>query len=100
MLWLRDQARPEVRVSDPDTEDWGWYSDVIFQGRRYMLGSSATEGEDGSWEWTLQIEKRRSVAEKLMGREKMDKNDACVRYFHHLLESEPDFTQLSVDPAP
>src|SRR6185436_10230051 len=68
LLWLRDQARPDVAVSEPDTEDWGWYSYVEWKGRTYMLGSSASDAEGGEREWVLQIEKHRSVGEKILGR--------------------------------
>jgi hypothetical protein len=81
-------------------EDWGWYCSVQWQGRVYMLGSSASEDAGEGREWILQIEKQRSLTEKLLGRERMTKDDACAEYFQRLLESEPSFTQLSVDPEP
>ena len=100
LLWLRDQARPGVAVSEPDAEDWGWYSHVEWKGRKYMLGSSASDEEGGEREWILQIERHRSVAEKILGRAKMDKDDECAAYFQRLLEDEASFKRLSVDPEP
>jgi len=100
LLWLRDQARPNVAVSEPDAEDWGWYSYVEWKGRKYMLGSSASDEEGGEREWILQIEKHRSVGEKILGRAKMDKDDECAEYFQRLLEGEASFKGLSVDPEP
>src|SRR5438270_5932917 len=81
LLWLRDQAHPAVVISEPRPEDWGWFSFVEWIGRKYMLGSSASDEENGEREWILQIEKQRSLGEKLLGRAKMDKEDACARYF-------------------
>jgi len=81
LLWLREQTRPDVAVSEPDAEDWGWYSSVEWEGRSYMLGSSASEDDSGDREWILQIEKHRSVTEKLLGRAKMGKDDKCAKYF-------------------
>jgi hypothetical protein len=100
LLWLRERARPDVAVSEPDSEDWGWYSSVEWKGRSYMLGSSASEDDSGDREWILQIEKLRSVKEKLLGPAKMNKDDECAKYFQQLLESEATFKDVSVDPEP
>ena len=100
LLWLRERARPDVAVSEPDAEDWGWYSSVEWKGRSYMLGSSASEDDSGDREWILQIEKHRSVKEKLLGRAKMSKDDECARYFQRLLENEATFKGVSVDTDP
>ena len=62
-----------------------------------MLGSSASE-EGGDREWILQIDKQRSVREKLFGREKMTSDDECARFFQRLLEQEPSFRSVSADP--
>ena len=100
LLWLRERARPDVEISEPAPEDWGWYSDLEWKGRNYMLGSSASEDENGQREWILQIEKHRSMTEKLIGRAKMSEDDACASYFQRLLESEATFEGVSVDPEP
>ena len=97
LLWLRAQARPHVELSHPEPEDWGWYSFVTWKGRQYLLGSSASE-EGGDREWILQIDKQRSVREKLFGREKMTSDDECARFFQRLLEQEPSFRSVSADP--
>jgi len=100
LLWLRERARPEVEVSEPAAEDWGWYSDLKWEGRNYMLGSSASEDVNGQWEWILQIETYRSLAEKLLGRAKMGEVDACANFFQQVVKSEPTFEGVSVDPEP
>ena len=64
---------------------------------RGALGSSASEEESGEREWILQIEKQRSWREKLLGWAKMDKDDACARYFRRTLENEPAFNNVSVE---
>ena len=65
-----------------------------------MLGSSASEDDSGNREWILQIEKHRSVTEKLLGPAKMSKDDECAKYFQRLLESEATFRGVSFDPEP
>jgi hypothetical protein len=100
LLWLRSQALPEIAMSEPDAEDWGWYSSVEWKGRLYMIGSSASEEEGDEREWILQIDKHRSVKEKLLGSEKMTQDDECAWYFQRLLEGEASFNAISVDPEP
>ena len=97
LLWLRERAKPHVEVTEPDAEDWGWYSFVDWKGRQYLLGSSASDEDSGQREWILQIDKQRSVKETLMGSEKMAADDDCAQFFQQLLEDEPSFTSVSVD---
>ena len=98
LLWLREQAKPHVMLSEPDTEDWGWYSVVDWKGREYMLGSCASDETDGEREWILQVVKQQSFKEKLLGREKMGSDDECAQFFQKILEQEPAFKAVSVDP--
>jgi hypothetical protein len=65
-----------------------------------MLGASASDDGNGEREWVLQIEKHRSVREKLTGQAKMEKDDECAMYFQRLLESEAKFKDVAVDPEP
>jgi hypothetical protein len=98
LLWLRERAAPAVALSEPDAEDWGWYASVDWGGRAYLLGASASEDDAGQWEWVLQIEKQRSLFERILGRAKMAEDDPCAGYFQRLLESEPACKEVSVDP--
>jgi hypothetical protein len=97
LWWLREQARPHLDVSEPESEDWGWYSFVDWKGRQYMLGSCASDESDGEREWILQVVKQQSFKEKLLGREKMGDRDECAQFFQDILEQEPAFKALSVD---
>jgi len=99
LVWLREKARPQVELSEPDAEDWGWYSSLDWDGRSYMLGASASDEADGvEREWILQVVKEQSLKEKLLGREKMTDDDSCARFFQTILEREPAFRSVSVDP--
>ena len=101
LLWLIERAKGVVEISAPATEDWGCYSYAEWKGRQYLLGASACdEEEDGQREWILQIDKHRSVKEKLLGRARMSQDDECAQYFQGLLEEEASFQRVSVDPAP
>lgn len=101
LLWLIEQGKDAVEISAPATEDWGWYSYAEWKGRKYLLGASAgDEEEDGQREWILQIDKHRSVKEKLPSRAKMSQDDECAQYFQGLLEGEASFRRVSSDPEP
>jgi hypothetical protein len=96
LLWLQDKAK-EVTISPPDYEDWGWYSYLEWKGRSYMIGASASEADDGSYEWVFQIDKYRSLVDKLLGREKMNSDDECLRYFKSVFDSEPEFKSVLIE---
>jgi len=97
LIWLREQAQSRVPMTDPDAEDWGWYSYADWNGRQYLIGASASEDE-GELEWILQIDKQRSMKEKLLGREAMAADDECAAYFQALIDAEPAFKSVSTDP--
>ena len=90
--WLRSELEGEVEISKPDYEDWGWYSEILWNGRQYMLGVSTycDEGEDphSELEWVFQIKKKRTFKEMLFRMEKNSKTDSCVEFFKNKLESE------------
>ena len=98
LQWLAEKLSGRLSLTSPDTEDWGWYSTVEWNGRSYMLGSSASEEEaDGVREWILQIVKHRSVTERLFGREPMIAGDACVGLLLDVLRSEPAFLGITLE---
>jgi hypothetical protein len=97
LLWLREQVRQQLNVPAPEPEDWGWCSYIDWRGRSYMLGSSASEEENGEREWVLQVVKHRSFAEKVFGREKPSSEDECVQFFKQALDREPTFKRVSLE---
>lgn len=97
LLWLKEQVAETVSLESPDTEDWGWYTTIDWKGRSYLLGASAAEGENGSFEWVFQVDKNRTFKEKLLGREKMKKDDECLLFFQSVFNSEPEFMDVAVE---
>ena len=97
LVWLREKAKPRALLTEPDTEDWGWYSYVDWDGRQYLLGASASD-DDAEHEWVLQIDKQHSIKEKILGREAMAAADECAKFFDGLLEAEAAFKTVSADP--
>lgn len=97
LVWLGERIGSAHALTLPEAEDWGWYSMIDWHGRQYLIGSSASDEEDGQREWILQIEKMRSFSEKLLGREKMAADDACAGYLQALLTAEPAFRDITLD---
>lgn len=101
LIWLKSELCSELEMTAPDAEDWGWYSNIIWKGREYMLGSSVffEEGDEPTSElkWIFQVDKQRSFKEILLGREKMTKNDECVLFFKSKFKAEPDITSVLVE---
>ena len=97
LLWLAEKLKGHVAVPTPQTEDWGWYVCIEWKGRRYMLGASASDEENGQREWVLQIVKHRTLKERLLGKERMTEEDECVVYLLRLLEQEEAFAGVSID---
>jgi len=100
LLWLAEKLKDQVSVPRPETEDWGWYVDIEWAGRGYLLGASAADEEEhGRREWILQIVKHRSLKEKLLGKEKMTAADGCVRLVLQILRSEPAIAGVTLEGA-
>lgn len=97
LLWLKEHVAETVQLENPDTEDWGWYTTIDWKGRSYLLGASAMESENGGFEWVFQVDKNRTIKEKLFGREKMNKDDECLLFFKAVLSAEPDFKGVTVE---
>jgi len=97
LLWLANKIPNVYNFTTPDYEDWGWYSDINWEGRTYIIGSSCLEEENSNYEWGLQIIKQRSLFEKIFNKEKMTEEDKCFLYFKKLIESEPNFKNIEVE---
>jgi len=81
LQWLRERWHPDSDFSEPRPEDWGWYSEVIWKGRRYSIGASATDGAHFRGEWVLHVS----------GRGKVTLEDSCVCEIRRLIETESSF---------
>ncbi|HFD14112.1 MAG TPA: hypothetical protein ENJ34_02290 [Epsilonproteobacteria bacterium] len=94
LLWLQQKIAVSYKMSAPDYEDWGWYSDMIYHDKKYMIGASS---EEDGLEWVLQISKQRSLIEILLGKEKMTDNDKCFLYFKKIIETESSFKNIEFE---
>jgi hypothetical protein len=92
LKWLKLEVGNKYNITDPEPEDWGWYSYINWNGREYLIGTS-TEYEEGDdptleLEWIFHIDKHRSFKEKLLGQQKISNTDECVLFLKSKLETE------------
>lgn len=97
LLWLREHLKKQLPMSEPEPEDWGWYTDIEWQGRGYMVGAVGLVSEDGEHEWILQFEKHRTFLESLLGKERMTEHDPCLLFFKRVLEEEPELKNVKIE---
>ncbi|WKE64032.1 hypothetical protein PVT67_10000 [Gallaecimonas kandeliae] len=100
LAWLKTELAGKFEISEPDAEDWGWYSELEFDGKNYLIGACAyfEEGDNpqDEIEWAFQVDKRRSFKEKLFGKNKMNVSDGCFIFFLELLEENPNFNEVQI----
>ncbi|RGP55139.1 MULTISPECIES: hypothetical protein [Pseudomonas] len=100
LAWLKSELAGKVEISEPDAEDWGWYSELEFEGNNYLIGACAYFEEGGNpneeIEWVFQVDKRRTFKERLFGKNKMSVSDSCFVFFKTLLEENPNFNEVQV----
>lgn len=98
--WLKSELKDSVQISDPDEEDWGWYSELEYDGRNYMIGACADfeRGDDptAEIEWVFQLHKDRTLIEKILGKNKLDEADGCFALFKEFLECQPEIKELEI----
>ena len=98
--WLKETLKGKIEITEPDAEDWGWYSELEFKGNNYLIGSSAyfEKGDNpkDELEWVFQVDKYRSFKEKLFGKNKMTETDNCFLFFKEMFENHPDIKDIQV----
>jgi hypothetical protein len=101
LSWLREALVSEVTLSEPETEDWGWYATASFHGSNYLVGASSSGYQDDAppTEWVIQIHKERSVLDKVLGNNRMAADDPLSAVIFAVVGSAPELekVQLSID---
>ena len=99
LRWLRAElAKAHYTVTEPDTEDWGWYVDVEAEGAHYLVGASAdVESTTRDIEWIVQVHKHRSLKDKILGQNKMAADDPLVALIESIVRADPQISEVSVD---
>lgn len=98
LVWLRDAiVSAGWMVTEPDTEDWGWYVEVRGTGASYTLGASADATDPTPpHAWTVQLHKHRSATDKLLGRNKLGVGDPVLAIIETMVRADPAFDHVDV----
>lgn len=98
--WLRAELENELVITEPDAEDWVWYSELEYEGNRYLIGVCVFFEQDydpkEELEWAFQVDKYRSFKDKLFGKNKMNASDRCFVFFKELFEKHPDIKEVQI----
>jgi hypothetical protein len=97
--WLGQQLAPAFSLSAAEPEDWGWCCSVSSGETVYLVGASADLDQEPPIEWAVQIHKRRSLVDKMMGRNRHESDDPLTVAIRSAIETEPDFHDISVDTS-
>ena len=98
LLWLKEELlKAHYRVTEPDVEDWGWYIDVEGADASYLVGASADATEPTpTVEWIVQVQKHRSMKDRLLGRNKMAADDPLVTLIEQIVREDSTMEEISV----
>ena len=99
LLWLKQALDAVHEIDKPEPEDWGWYTHLLWEGQRFLLGSSASDEEDGEREWVLQVVPQRSLKQRLLGRGRIGPEHPLVQHVVSVLSREEAFIGVSVESA-
>jgi hypothetical protein len=94
--WLRAHV-DGLALSEPAPEDWGWYACATHAGADYLIGASLDPGPSGRHTCMVNVEKRRSLFEKLCGRGKMRDDDPVLAALLSALRKEPAFSAIDCE---
>jgi hypothetical protein len=99
LKWLQNLITNEgYQVTDPAPEDWGWYMDVSVDQVSYLVGASGeVEDANPEIEWIVQVDKTRSLKEKIFGKNKMSSDDPLFSVIEKAIRSIDGAQDLQTD---
>lgn len=104
--WLADKL-PKHGIKTtrtPYQEDWGWEFWAGDTESSYYIGIGGNSAEDSAdpnrGAWRVMITKRRSILEKLTGKNKLEQREPIIRTIWTILEAEPEFSNIHFESHP
>lgn len=94
--WLRAHVNG-LALSATAPEDWGWYACASHAGADYLIGASLEPGPDGRHTCMVNVDKRRSLLDKLFGRAAMRDDDPVVAMLLAAIRREPAFSAVECE---
>ena len=83
---------------NPYAEDFNWYAFfAAWDSQTYLIGASAGQEDANNGVWSLQVEKQRSIKERLLGKDKMTEDDGCLLIILSILNAESQFKNIELE---
>jgi hypothetical protein len=97
--WLRQRlAQKGLIAGAPYQEDWGWEMLMRRDSEQYCVGVGGyrTEGAAGKndGEWRIMVEKKRSIWDKLRGRNAIAEGESILMIIEDILREQTDVRNL------
>ena len=102
LVWVRAEVLgDDYESSEPDAEDWGWYTEVVADDEVYTVGAICFDEEDQPpdepLDWMIQVVKRRRFADVMRRRGAMSPDDRLTSTLVDAFEANPAFEQVSLE---
>ena len=101
LTWLREELLLlGWKISAPDAEDWGWYISATKGDAKYLVGASGEmDGEALPTDWIVQIDKHRTLLEKLTGKNKLSGDERLTRDIEAIVRKGANPSKIEVDKS-
>jgi hypothetical protein len=91
--WLQQELTGKgVNVDTSGQEDWGWYLLAQRDSQHYLVGITGYRSEDpvgrNDGEWRIMVGKKRSIWEKLRGRNITTEDDPMLAIIEEILHEQ------------
>jgi hypothetical protein len=91
--WLQQELTGKgMNAGTSGQEDWGWYLLAQRESQDYFVGISGYRSEDpvgrNDGEWRIMVVKKRSIWEKLRGRNKTKEHDPVLAIIEEILHEQ------------
>ena len=85
-----------VSLTNVDEEDWGWYSYATLAEQKYLVGYVAIPetGKDNTAEIIIQLDKERTLIEKLFVKNKLTPNDPLIKEISGIIKNVKEFKDI------
>jgi hypothetical protein len=98
LSWVRSSLPQAYALTEPQTEDWGWYIYAEAGGTKYLVGASGEPREaEPDVDWIVQLHTQPTFMDKLKGRNKLLAQDTLSVEIERLIRAQPDFLEVSVE---
>jgi hypothetical protein len=100
--WLGQELNLiNIITTEPFQEDWGWAFYIKYKRHNYFIGVGGNADdlnkESNLGEWRVMVEKKRSIIEKILGKNKLNKDDDIINFIHTIIMKQNDFHNIRIE---